>query len=168
MAEGLLSNRLETLGLTARIHSAGLLDSGSPPSPAAVAALGARGIDISAHRSRRLSAPLVNEADLILGLTREHVREAVLADPDAWPRSFTLKELVRRGERVGPWARGQSLEEWLSKVAADRTHSDMLGESSADDVADPMGGPHSVYEATAAELSELTDSLADLLRAGGG
>jgi protein-tyrosine phosphatase len=168
MAEGLLSNRLETLGLFARVHSAGLLTSGSHPAPEAVAALAARGVDISAHRSRRLSAPLVNEADLVLGLAREHVREAVLADPEAWPRSFTLRELVRRGERVGPWARGQSLEEWLSKVAADRTPSDMLGASSADDVADPIGGPPSAYEATAAELSELTDSLADLLRAGGG
>jgi protein-tyrosine phosphatase len=168
MAEGLLRNRLETLGLPMPVHSAGLLASGSPAAPEAVAALAARGIDISAHRSRRLSAPLVNEADLILGLAREHVREAVLADPEAWPRSFTLKELVRRGERVGPWASGQPLEEWLSKVAADRTHSDLLGESSADDVADPIGGPPSAYEATAAELSELTDSLADLLRAGAG
>jgi hypothetical protein len=44
----------------------------------------------------------------------------------------------------------------------------MLGESSADDLADPIGGPPSAYEATAAELSELTDSLADLLRAGAG
>jgi protein-tyrosine phosphatase len=168
MAEGLLSNRLETLGLPTRVHSAGLLAGGSPAAPEAVAALAARGIDISAHRSRRLSAPLVNEADLVLGLAREHVRQAVLAEPEAWPRSFTLKELVRRSELVGPWASGQSLEEWLFKVAGDRTHSDMLGESSADDVDDPIGGPPSAYEATAADLSELTDSLADLLRAGAG
>jgi protein-tyrosine phosphatase len=168
MAEGLLSNRLETLGLPTRVHSAGLHAGGSPAAPEAVAVLAARGIDISAHRSRRLSAPLVNEADLVLGLAREHVRQAVLAEPEAWPRSFTLKEMVRRGERVGPWARGQSLEEWLAKVGADRIHSDMLGESSSDDVADPIGGPTSAYEATVAELSELTDSLAYLLRAGDG
>lgn len=168
MAEGLLSNRLETLGLPVRVHSAGLLDGGSPATPESVAALARRGIDISAHRSRRLSAPLVDEADLVLGLTREHVREAVLTDPEVWPRSFTLKELVRRGDRTGPWATGQPLEEWLSKVAGARTRSDMLGESSVDDVADPIGGSAAMYEATAAELSELTDSLADLLRAGAG
>jgi protein-tyrosine phosphatase len=166
MAEGLLRDRLERLGLPARVHSAGLLDGGSPAAPEAVSALAARGVDISSHRSRRLSVPLMNQADLVLGLARQHVRHAVLADPGAWPRSFTLKELVRRGERAGPWAKGQSLDEWLSKVAANRTHSDMLGESPDDDVADPIGGPPRVYEATAAELSELTASVAELLRAG--
>jgi protein-tyrosine phosphatase len=167
MAEGLLRDRLDRLGLDARIQSAGVLDSGSPAAPEAVAVLQGRGIDISAHRSRRLSAPLVAGADLIVGMAREHVREVVLLDPGAWPRSFTLKELVRRGEIAGPWGSGQPLEEWLAKVGADRTHSELLGASAIDDVADPIGGPPSVYEATAAELSELAASLVALVRAGG-
>ena len=166
MAEGLLRHRLEGLGIDARIHSAGVLDTGSPAAPEAVAALQARGIDISAHRSRRLSGPLVAGADLILGMAREHVREVAMIDPAAWPYSFTLKELVRRGEVAGPWARGQSLDEWLAKVAADRTHSELLGASPTDDVADPIGGPPSQYEATAVELSELVTSLVSLVRAG--
>jgi protein-tyrosine phosphatase len=108
----------------------------------------------------------VTGADLVLGMARQHVREVVLLDPAAWPYSFTLKELVRRGELAGPWARGQSLDEWLAKVAADRTHSEMLGASAADDVADPIGGPRSRFEATAAELSELMAALVSLMRAG--
>jgi protein-tyrosine phosphatase len=166
MAEGLLRHRLDDLGIEARIQSAGVLDSGSPAAPEAVAALRARGIDISDHRSRRLSGPLVAGADLVLGMTREHVREVVLIDPAAWPSSFTLKEFVRRGELAGPWARGQSLDEWLAKVAADRTHAEMLGSSRADDVADPIGGPPSGFEATAAELSDLVAALVALVRAG--
>lgn len=166
MAEGLLRDRLERLGVEARVDSAGLLDSGSPAAPEAVAALAARGIDISSHRSRRLSGPLIDAADIILGMAREHVREVALMDPRAWRRSFTLKELVRRGEVAGPWARGQSLDDWLAKVAADRTHSEMLGAAPSDDVADPIGGPSSLYEATAAELSELVASLVALTRAG--
>ena len=166
MAEGLLRDRLEGLGVEARIQSAGVLDSGSPAAPEAVAALRARGIDISAHRSRRLSAPLVVGADLIVAMARQHVREVVEIEPGAWARSFTLKELVRRGGLAGPWARGQSLEEWLAKLAADRTYSEMLGTSSSDDITDPIGGPRSRYEATAAELAELVASLAVLLRAG--
>jgi protein-tyrosine phosphatase len=166
MAEGLLRDRLEGLGIEARIQSAGVLDAGSPAAPEAVAALQARGIDISAHRSRRLSGPLVTGADLVLGMARQHVREVALIDPAAWPYSFTLKELVRRGELTGPWARGQSLDEWLAKVAADRTHSEMLGASAADDVADPIGGPRSRFEATAAELSGLMAALVSLMRAG--
>jgi protein-tyrosine phosphatase len=166
MAEGLLRDRLDRLGIAARIQSAGVLDSGSPAAPEAVAVLQERGIDISAHRSRRLSGPLVADADLILGMARQHVREVALTDAGAWPRSFTLKELVRRGELVGPWASGQSLEEWLAKVAADRTHSEMLGAAAIDDVADPIGGPPSMYEATAAELSALVTSLVALVRTG--
>jgi protein-tyrosine phosphatase len=166
MAEGLLRDRLERLGIAARIQSAGVLDSGSPAAPEAVAVLQGRGIDISAHRSRRLSGPLVAGADLILGMARQHVREVALLDPGAWPRSFTLKELVRRGEVAGPRASGQSLEEWLAKVAADRTHADMLGASAIDDVADPIGGPLSMYESTAAELSALVASLVALVRTG--
>jgi protein-tyrosine phosphatase len=165
MAEGLLRHRLEGLGIEAGIGSAGVLDTGSPAAPEAVAALRARGIDISGHRSRRLSGPLVAGADLVLGMARQHVREVALIDPAAWPYSFTLKELVRRGELAGPWARGQSLDEWLAKVAADRTHSEMLGGSPADDVADPIGGPPSRYEATAAELSKLVSALVALMRA---
>jgi protein-tyrosine-phosphatase len=166
MAEGLLRHRLDGLGIEARIRSAGVLDSGSPAAPEAVAALQARGIDISAHRSQRLSGPLVADADLVLGMAREHVREVALIAPAAWPSSFTLKEFVRRGELAGPWARGQSLDEWLAKVAADRTHAEMLGSSRADDVADPIGGPPSGFEATAAELSDLVAALVALVRAG--
>jgi protein-tyrosine phosphatase len=166
MAEGLLRDRLERLGVEARVHSAGMLDSGSPAAPEAVAALAARGVDISSHRSRRLSTPLVAGADLVLGMARQHVREVVLMDPTAWSRSFTLKELVRRGDASGPWARGQLLGDWLSKVAAERTRSEMLGASSSDDVADPIGGPPSLYEATAAELAQLVRSFAALVRAG--
>jgi protein-tyrosine phosphatase len=166
MAEGLLRHRLEGLGIEAGIRSAGVLDAGSPAAPEAVAAMAARGIDISHHRSRRLSDPLVAGADLVLGMARQHVREVALIDPAAWPNSFTLKELVRRAEPAGPWARGQSLDEWLAKVAADRTHSELLGASRADDVADPIGGPRSGYEATAAELSELVSALVALVRMG--
>lgn len=166
MAEGLLRDQLERLGVEARVDSAGVLDTGSPAAPEAVAVLEARGIDISSHRSRRLSGPLIDGADLILGMAREHVREVALLDPRAWPRSFTLKELVRRGEAAGPWARGQSLDDWLAKVAADRTHSEMLGAAPSDDVADPIGGPPSLYEATAIELTELVAALVALMRAG--
>ena len=58
--------------------------------------LAGRGLDISSHRSRTMSRQLLAEADLVVGMAREHVREAVLAVPDLWARAFTLKELVRR------------------------------------------------------------------------
>jgi hypothetical protein len=42
----------------------------------------------------------------------------------------------------------------------------MLGASAIDDVADPIGGPLSMYEATAGELSALVASLVALVRTG--
>ena len=122
-----------------------------------------RGIDTSSHRSRRLRPELVAKADLIVGMVRSHVREAVAARPDAWPRTFTLKEIVRLGEERGPRAPGQPLGDWLAVVHSGRRLSDLLGDSDADDVADPIGRSRRVYERTAAELEALTGRLAGLL-----
>ena len=96
-------------------------------------------------------------------MSREHLREAVLAQPDIWPRAFTLKELVRRGETIGPRAPGESIDAWLARAHAGRNRADLLGSSSADDVEDPIGLSRSAYEKTANELSDLVDRLVDLL-----
>ncbi|MBW3615513.1 MAG: low molecular weight protein arginine phosphatase [Actinobacteria bacterium] len=163
MAEGMLRHRLAARGHGARVHSAGLLDAGRPASAHGVDVLGARGIDLGSHRSRTLTAELVRGADLVLGMARMHVREAVVLVPAAWPRAFTLKELVRRGEEIGPRSAGQPLEEWLSKAHAGRSRSDLMGDSDLDDIFDPIGSPRSRYEATAAEIEDLTDRLVALV-----
>lgn len=163
MAEALLRDRLARRGEPARVHSAGLLRSGDPSSRFAGEVLTGRGLDLSSHRSTTISRSLVTGADLVLGMARAHVREAVVLDPQVWPRAYTLKELVRRGEDAGPRAAGQSVEEWLAKVHAGRSHSDLLGESDEDDIFDPIGSARPVYERTATEIESLVDRLVDLL-----
>ena len=128
----------------------------------AVAVVRSRGLDIAAHRSTSMERDLLLGADLILGMAREHVREAVVRVPEVWPRAFTLKELVRRAAETGPRADGQSFEEWLAKCHAGRVHTDLLGSSRADDVADPYGSSRQNYERTALELHELIERLVDL------
>ncbi len=162
MAEAFLRHRLEDIGVAARVHSAGLLDSGRPAPEEGVAALTAMGLDTSAHRSRRMTAEMAREADLVLCLAREHVREAVLLAPEAWPRTFTLKELIRRGEQAGARSGDQPFDEWLAKLHAGRTRSALLGSSPEDDVADPIGGSSSVYKRTATEIQGLVDRLVRL------
>ena len=157
MAEALLRHRLQAIGVDAHVHSAGLLGDDRSASTDGVAVMAARGIDTSTHRSRRMTQQMVEDADLVIGMAREHVREAVLLIPDAWSRTFTLKELVRRGTEVGPRAPDQAIDEWLEKVAAGRTRADLLGSSDADDVADPIGQSRATYERTAAELEDLVD-----------
>jgi protein-tyrosine phosphatase len=97
----------------------------------------------------------------VLGMTREHVREVVVLDPEAFARSFTLKELVRLGEAAGPRRPGEDLPEWLARVGDGRRRSDLMGVAPDPelDVADPIGGPLSGYERTAAEIDGLLERL---------
>jgi protein-tyrosine-phosphatase len=163
MAEGLLRDRLARRGVDATVHSAGLLDDGQPASANGVDVLRSRGVDLSGHRSRRMTNDHIADADLILGMARLHVREAVVLRPEVWPRAFTLKELVRRGEQIGPRAAGQPLPDWLAAAHVGRSHSDLLGEAGDDDIFDPIGSSRSVYEKTASEIEDLTDRLVALL-----
>ncbi len=162
MAEAFLRRRLEEQGVPAQVHSAGLLSAGRAVDPYGVEALRGWGLDTSGYRSRRLTAEMVSRADLVLCMARDHVREAVLLDRDAWPRTFTLKELVRRGEEVGPRSPGQSFEEWLAKVHAGRSHRELLGSSTRDDVVDPIGMGKQDFRRIAQELDELVDRLVEL------
>ena len=163
MAEALLRDRLARRDVPAHVHSAGLIDGGAPASAHGVEALRSRNLDLAPHRSRTLRPDLVEGADLLLGMARLHVREAVVLRPQVWPRAFTLKELVRRGDDVGPRPLGQSVEEWLLKAHTGRTHTDLLGEHPDDDIFDPIGSSRAQYEKTAAEIEALTDRLVSLL-----
>jgi hypothetical protein len=97
-------------------------------------------------------------------MARVHVREACAAHRAPLNRTFTLKELVRRGEEIAPRAAGEPVAAWLARAGAGRRPADLLGASAADDVADPVGQPRAVYEHTADELEDLLDRLAVLLR----
>ena len=162
MAAALLGARLAEAGLEATVRSAGTLFDGRPATDHGVACMAERGLDTTSHRSRKITPAVVKEPDLVIGLARSHVRDVVTLASDTWPRTFTLKELVRRGEEHGGRG-GEPLDEWLAKLAAGRKLSDMLGDTEADDVADPIGGPKRAYDKTAAELDNLTRRLARLL-----
>ena len=162
MAEALLRHRLADAGVEARVSSAGLLDDDRPASEHGVTILGSRGIPLDEHRSRRMTVEHLRQADLVLGMAREHVREAVLLVPEIWPRAFTLKELVRRAAKVGP-RRHEPFGDWVAEVGEGRTRRELLGSSQDDDVADPYGMAKSAYEKTAGELDELIGRLVDLV-----
>ena len=163
MAEALLAATLHERGIAAHVSSAGRVSEGQPATDTAVDTMAERGLDISGHRSRRMSAPMLAQADLIVAMTREHLREAAVLHPDCYGRTFTLKELVRRGAHEGPRAPGESLDDWLVRLHKTRRPIDHLGSSAVDDVADPVGQEPHVYEQTAVELEGLTTGLADLL-----
>lgn len=159
MAQALLTDRLRGQPATALVRSAGSLTAGQPADPAAIRAMAARKLDITAHRSRIVCAEDVINADLILALDRSCLRHAVVLAPVAWPRAFTLKELIRRGQAAGRPAPAESLGDWLDRTHKGRARAEFLGGRPDDDVADPTGGPQRGYDRAAALLSSLVDEL---------
>jgi protein-tyrosine phosphatase len=159
MAEALLADRLATLGRAVTIRSGGMLGEGEAPRPEAITAMAGYGLDITSHRSRRVTADDLERADLTLAVARENLRYAVVTAPAIWPRAFTISELVRRGQAIGGRLPGESLADWLARAHAGRERAALLGDSSEDDVADPTGGPQRGYTETAAILSGLADEL---------
>ena len=162
MAQKLLNRELAALGEPVMVRSAGSLGSGAPPPAEVVAAMASYGLDVSGHRSYRVAGEDLARSDLVLAMAREHLRDAVVAVPAAWPRAFTLRELVRRGADIGRRRPGETLPGWLARAHEGRSRMALLGDSPADDIADPMGGSPGEYAQTAAELQILSRRLADL------
>ena len=168
MAEALLRARLDEAGVAAEVRSAGYLTEGRPVAALAGQALAEMGLDVGGHRSRRVAEDGLRWADLVLAMEREHVRRAVVAEPSVWPRTFTLRELVRRAERIGGRRPDEPLEGWLARAHEERTAAALIDPAPQDDVADPMGGPRDGYARTADELARLVDDLVRLALAPSG
>ncbi len=165
MAEALLRHRLGATGAEVRVSSAGLLPGGRPATAHGQAVMADRGLDLSGHESRRVDSSMVAQADLIVGMAREHVREVAVIQPDALARAFTLKELVRAATAVGPRRSDEPLEQWLRTVAAGRRREALVGVGHDDsyDIADPVGGSRLDYNTTADELTHLLDVLVAMI-----
>jgi protein-tyrosine phosphatase len=162
MAAALLVRRLAVLGVTVPVRSAGMLAYGNPPLPEVVSVMASYGIEIASHRSRIASADDLAGASLVVAMARYNLRYAVTTEPGAWPHAFTLKEIVRRGEQIGPRQPGEPFAGWIARAHAGRDRTSLLGDSAEDDVADPPGGPLRGYVETARLLDGLVTRLAEL------
>ncbi|HWN94300.1 MAG TPA: ribose 5-phosphate isomerase B [Methylomirabilota bacterium] len=115
MAEGLFKQAVRGRG-TYRVVSAGVgAVDGQLASDHAVRALREIGIDITAHRSRHLTADLVAQADYIFGMTHSHVDAIMLLYPQAAEKTFLLREF------------------------------DETLDAYENDISDPIGGSYEVY-----------------------
>ncbi len=75
---------------------------------------------------------------------------------------FTLLELIRRGERIGPRLPGEPFSGWLSRAHDGRERAELLGDSAEDDVPDPAGQPLRAYADVATLLDHSVARLAEL------
>ena len=171
MAEAIFKDLAARSGKPLEIRSAGIAAAnGSPISPNAAETLKRRKLEIPGT-STSLSAQEVVWANLILTMTAGHKRAILERYPEALSKTFTLKEYALRGDPV------------MDDVAeAERIYSEwqvkqLLGEPMTDeekvrlfelqrripdfDVADPFGGPLSLYERTADEIEDILLMLID-------
>jgi len=159
MAAALLSSRLARAGVGCRVSSAATMTPGRTADSATVQIMAARGIDVTGHRSRALTAADLTAADLVLAMSRENLRHAVVLEPRAWSHTFTFKELIRRAQADRPRHVAEPVADWLARISRGRERAQLLGGNDADDVADPAGWPLRAYEDTAELLTGLVDDL---------
>lgn len=131
-----------------RVSSAGFLAAGQPAHPDTQAAAAEIGIDLSGHRSRTVTRELLRTdgSGLVVTMTRRHLREVSVMEPAVWPRSVTLRELVRRIAAE---------ERDLATMLATRRPRDVAADDPADDISDPVGMPVDAHRALVAEFRAL-------------
>ena len=115
--------------------------------------------------AQTLTAELVNDADLVLGMTRRHRAAAVAVAPAATPHTFTLREFTRLVvdgvEDFTPDPdRADSLRR-LVEVAASRRAPIMDPE--LDDIADPYGRDLDAYHVAFTQISDAVDTVGRVL-----
>jgi protein-tyrosine phosphatase len=111
VAAGLLRRALEPDGIA--VESAGLIGFNRPAPPAALAAAGRHGLDLSDHRSKLLTAKLARTVDLIVVMEAGQQRQiserygrrpadiVMLGDFDPWPvDTRTIRDPVNDGPQI--------------------------------------------------------------------
>lgn len=118
MAKAILEQLLKERGLTASVISAGTdALAGDAASPHAVEVMREQGLDLSGHAAVRLTAALVEQADLILTMSERHKEVVRSIDPQAIEKTFALKEFVgESGDVTDPF--GQDVETYRKTAAA--------------------------------------------------
>ncbi len=105
-----------------------------------------------------MTRSIINDASLILGMERQHVREVVNLVPTAFNRTFTLVEFVNRLDAVHDPAtetdKPVSLEQLLARIAETRVRRELLGRSATDEIDDPIGRPARVFARVADEIED--------------
>ncbi|HEY0260596.1 MAG TPA: hypothetical protein VGC18_12180, partial [Lacisediminihabitans sp.] len=147
------------------IRSAGLLPGGHPVPATGLKLAAELGLELSQHVSRQIAPSDLTTADVVIGMSREHVREVLAVDPTLWPRVFTLKQFARwLSEHPRP--SGVPLRPWLDEVAAARPRDEAIGADPGDDIADPIASPMRAWRAMAAQVDTALVTMFDGLRAG--
>lgn len=152
-----------------RIHSAGIRGLGGHAAmPEMQEEATARGLDLSRHVGRGVSAASLVEPDLVLAMTAAQRDHLISLAPAAASRTFTLKEFADLVDEIDPPGAARSLPEQVREVVA-RADRARRSESGPDhDVADPYGAGRAVYRRIAGEIENAVERVARALFSGYG
>ncbi len=162
VAERLLAR---ALGPSVKVTSAGTYalvgQSLSPPMDQLVMEGGA---EAQGFTARQLSEPYLRQADLVLGMAREHRAAAVDLVPATVRRSFTLREYARLLGQIDPellpsGSPAERARASLPLAAAQRRRAG----AAEDDVADPYRRADTAYAQAFTEIEQAVTSIATVL-----
>ncbi|WP_206109254.1 low molecular weight protein arginine phosphatase [Paenibacillus sp. HB172176] len=173
MAEALLRQMARQRGITLAVRSAGVSTvDGLPVSRQTLETLRRRDIDHTGT-SRAMTAEAINWADLILTMTSGHKRDLIHRHPASVDKVYTLKEFANQDESV--LADISEMEQLYTEMQMKAALGGQLTPEERGrllelerripsfDIADPFGGPQSLYDATSEEIEEAVRQLLDKL-----
>mgnify|MGYP000988672084 FL=1 len=103
MAEGIFNDLLKDSNKNIFSSSAGIRAyEGEKANEKSILLLNARGIDISSHRAKQLTADIIANSDIILTMTAYHKDIIINSVPEAENKVYTLKEYayIINGEEI--------------------------------------------------------------------
>ncbi len=94
MAEGILRSLVTDRSDVAAVSAGTAGIDGMPATPEAIEVAAGRGIDIYGHRSRGITRPIIDDADLIFALAEHHIAEILEVEPGVRTRTYLLSEFA--------------------------------------------------------------------------
>ena len=113
MAEGIFNS------LSEGAFSRGIYAEGGRASENALSVMDKMGIDITGHISTQLTCDDVNEADLVLAMTKVHKAAILSVMPEAKDKVFTLGEYAGGGDISDPYGGDEAVYEKCARELYD-------------------------------------------------
>jgi protein-tyrosine-phosphatase len=155
-----------TIGHPVEVSSAGTLEvENAPALPEARQIALLCGVDLSEHRSQRLSAVSLGAADLVIGFEESHARRAIVDAGAPRGNTFTFRELVRLLEKCAPAEEAMTVEraQWAVRLADELRRRDPTAAGEDTGVPDPFGRSWKVQREIAVQVRDLSLELTEQL-----
>jgi protein-tyrosine phosphatase len=169
LARRAIADRLEPAGVEVDVSSAGThAEPDLPIHPLAGAVLREYGADDTGFRSRRLTAGLVAEADLILTATRDQRAACVDLHPAAVRRTFTVRQFGRYASALPPVTsapdegHGRTVATRISQLSVVRSTLPVVP-AEEDELFDPVRLPIEDFRRCAADIQRVVDIMTGLI-----